>query len=66
MGRKKPEQPKVPIAETTEQDVRRVRLDITPEIHKKLRLAAAQDEKSMAEFARDALIFVLSQREKAK
>lgn len=50
MARKKAEQPKM--AEMVETKVRPVRLDLTPEEHRALRVKAAESDMSMAAFVR--------------
>lgn len=62
MARKKPE--KKPVNVASEPALRPVRVDLTPEVHRLLRLVAADEEVSMAAFARDALETTL--REEAK
>jgi hypothetical protein len=56
MGRKKTESTNM--AGTTaeaEAKTKPVRLDLTPEIHRMLRVVAAEDGKAMASYARDEL-----------
>jgi hypothetical protein len=54
MARKKSEKPKVQAIEE-ETKLRPVRLDLTPETHRLLRLIAAYEDVSMANYARDQL-----------
>ena len=63
MARKKQEQ-EVPA--TAEAKTKPVRLDLEPEVHRLLRLVAADDEKSMAAYARDVLEEVLRQEAKRR
>lgn len=51
MARKKSEQPKVPAAAETK--TKPVRLDLEPELHRMLRVVAAEAGKPMAVFARE-------------
>lgn len=53
MGRKSAEKKEMP--STTEPKTKPVRLDLSPEFHRLLRLVAADSEMSMASYARDAL-----------
>lgn len=62
MAKKKPEQPEMP--PVAEPKTRPVRLDLPPDVHRLLRLVAADEEVSMASFARDLLSRTL--REEAK
>jgi predicted HicB family RNase H-like nuclease len=52
--KKREETPPMP-AEATEAETKPVRLDIPRDVHRLLRLLAADDEVSMASFAREAL-----------
>jgi hypothetical protein len=61
MARPKAEKPEMT---TTEITTRPVRLDLPADVHRLLRLVAADEEVSMASFARDALARLL--REEAK
>jgi hypothetical protein len=54
MARKKPEKEPMPAAEA-ETTTRPVRLDLPPDIHRLLRLVAADEDVSMASYARDQL-----------
>jgi plasmid stability protein len=65
MAKKKTETPQVPpVIEETQ--TRPVRLDLAPEIHRLLRLVAADEEKSMAAYARDALADHLTEEAKKR
>ena len=55
MGRKRTEKPKMPAAAEPEVKTKPVRLDLDPEIHRKLRVVAAEQGKTMAVFAREAV-----------
>jgi predicted HicB family RNase H-like nuclease len=55
MAKKKREEPPEMPAETTEAETKPVRLDIPRDVHRLLRLLAADDEVSMASYAREAL-----------
>lgn len=57
MARKKPEEPTMPAAAETK--VKPVRLDLSPEDHKLLRIEAAKADMSMAAFARQVLVNAL-------
>lgn len=56
MAAKKKEEKKV---QATESEVKPVRLDLSPEVHKLLRLVAADEGVSMAAFARDNIEVLL-------
>lgn len=60
MARKKAEKPEMPT--TAEPKVKPVRLDLTPEEHKMLRLEAAEEETSMNMLARQILVQALVAR----
>lgn len=62
MAKKKSEQTEMPA--TAEPKTRPVRLDLPPDVHRLLRLVAADEEVSMASYARELLARVL--REEAK
>lgn len=62
MARKRAEEPKVP--EIAEPQTKPVRLDLDPETHRLLRRVAADEDKSMAAYAREAISAHL--REEAK
>lgn len=64
MGRKKKEQ-EMPAVED-KADVRPVRLDLAPDVHRLLRLLAADEEVSMAAYARDHLAALLRDEAKRK
>jgi len=51
---------------TAEPTTKPVRLDLTPDVHRLLRLAAAEADKSMASYAREIIEEHLHQNEKPK
>lgn len=55
MAKKRTEQPAVPATMPVEAEpkTKPVRLDLAPELHRKLRVVAAEEGKSMSTFARD-------------
>jgi hypothetical protein len=53
-------------ATVTEAEVKPVRLALAPEYHRLLRKVAADDNMSMAEFAKTALMKVIDQEVKAR
>ena len=53
MARKRKDQ--APMPATAETTIKPVRLDLSPEVHRLLRLVAAAAEKPMAVFAREAV-----------
>jgi hypothetical protein len=63
MARKRTEKKEMVAAEPA---LRPVRLDLTPEIHRLLRLVSADEEMSMAAYARDALGTVLKEEAKKR
>lgn len=60
MARPKKEKEKMPV--TAEPKTKPVRLDLSPELHQRLRVVAAEDGKPMAVFAREVLEQVVNQR----
>lgn len=58
MAKKKADEKMGAAADTS---LRSVRLDLTPEVHRLLRLVAADEEMSMASYARDTLERVLKE-----
>jgi plasmid stability protein len=52
MARKKPEKTEMPATET---ETKPVRVDLPPDVHRLLRLVAADEGVSMAAYARDSL-----------
>lgn len=51
--RKPTEEPEMPVTAESEPKTKPVRLDLTPEVHRLLRVAAALEGKPMALFARE-------------
>ena len=64
MARKKTEKPEMPA--TAEPKVKPVRVDLTPEEHKLLRLEAAEAETSMSALAHELLVASLRARRAAR
>jgi predicted nucleic acid-binding Zn-ribbon protein len=59
MARKKSEKKAMP---ATAEKTRPVRLDLSPDLHRKLRMVAADEDKAMAELAREAVEIVIGER----
>lgn len=64
MARKKAEKKEMPA--TAESQTRPVRLDLPPDVHRLLRLLAADEDVSMASYARDHLAAHLREEAKRK
>jgi len=64
MARKKTEETPMPATATPKAETKPVRLDLSTRAHRLLRLVAAQENKSMASFAKDSLEELLERRAK--